>query len=106
MTLPDNWTSPQNILVILAHPDDPEFFCGATLAKWAQEGHHITYVLLTCGDKGFNDSGLKTRPSDLFRRNCWISFEPVEGSIGALAALAGALHGTWLYGLVKKWLPH
>jgi hypothetical protein len=30
-------------------------------------------------DQGFNDSGLKTPPSELFRRNCWISFEPVEG---------------------------
>jgi len=28
------------------------------------------------------------------------------GSIGALAALAGALHGTWLYGFVKSRLPH
>lgn len=28
------------------------------------------------------------------------------GSVGALAALAGALHGTWLYGLVKDRLPH
>lgn len=28
------------------------------------------------------------------------------GSIGALAALAGALHGTWLYGCVKTRLPH
>lgn len=28
------------------------------------------------------------------------------GSIGALAALAGALLGTWLYGLVKNRLPH
>ncbi len=36
-------------------------------------------------DQGFNDSGLKTRPSELFQRNCWISFEPVEGSIGFLA---------------------
>src|SRR5258705_4091732 len=36
-------------------------------------------------DQGFNDSGLKTRPRELFQRNCWISFEPVEGSIGALA---------------------
>ncbi len=54
MTLPDAWDSPQNILVILAHPDDPEFFCGATLARWARAGHHITYLLLTCGDKGFN----------------------------------------------------
>jgi LmbE family N-acetylglucosaminyl deacetylase len=53
---PDTWDSPQNILVILAHPDDPEFFCGATLAKWARAGHHIIYQLLTCGDKGFNDS--------------------------------------------------
>ena len=53
---PDTWDSPQNILVLLAHPDDPEFFCGATLAKWARAGHHITYQLLTCGDKGFNDS--------------------------------------------------
>jgi LmbE family N-acetylglucosaminyl deacetylase len=52
----ETWDSPQNILVILAHPDDPEFFCGATLARWARAGHHITYQLLTCGDKGFNDS--------------------------------------------------
>ena len=28
------------------------------------------------------------------------------GSIGALAALAGALHGTWLYGFIKNRLPH
>jgi hypothetical protein len=29
------------------------------------------------GDQGFNDSAPKTRASELFRRNCWISFEPV-----------------------------
>jgi LmbE family N-acetylglucosaminyl deacetylase len=51
---PDSWNTPQKILVILAHPDDPEFFCGATLARWARAGHAITYYLLTCGDKGFN----------------------------------------------------
>lgn len=51
---PENWTSPQNILVILAHPDDPEFFCGGALARWARDGHRVTYLLLTCGDKGFN----------------------------------------------------
>mgnify|MGYP000966338142 FL=1 len=48
------WESSQKILVILAHPDDPEFFCGASLAKWARAGHEVTYLLLTCGDKGFN----------------------------------------------------
>ncbi len=55
MTLqPENWQDKQNILVVLAHPDDPEFFCGATLARWARAGHSLTYQLLTCGDKGFN----------------------------------------------------
>ena len=49
---PDAWESPQKVLVILAHPDDPEFFCGATLARWAAAGHTIHYCLLTCGDKG------------------------------------------------------
>ncbi len=24
-------------------------------ARWARAGHHITYQLLTCGDKGFNE---------------------------------------------------
>ena len=52
---PGTWDSSQNILVILAHPDDPEFFCGATLARWARAGHIVTYYLLTCGDKGYND---------------------------------------------------
>ncbi|MFZ5878482.1 MAG: PIG-L deacetylase family protein [Chloroflexota bacterium] len=53
---PGVWESPQRILVVLAHPDDPEFFCGASLARWARAGHEIIYYLLTCGDKGFNDS--------------------------------------------------
>ena len=50
------WPEKQHILVILAHPDDPEFFCGATLARWAKAGHEISYYLLTCGDKGRNDN--------------------------------------------------
>jgi LmbE family N-acetylglucosaminyl deacetylase len=58
MDLPGTWPSPQNILVILAHPDDPEFFCGATLARWARAGHNVTYYLLTCGDKGYNETTL------------------------------------------------
>ena len=54
-TEPGIWEERQRILVVLAHPDDPEFFCGATLARWAQAGHEITYFLLTCGDKGRNE---------------------------------------------------
>jgi uncharacterized protein len=46
-------------------------------------------------DQGFNDSGLKTRPSELFRRNCWISFEPVEGSLNVLADYVGPNKIMW-----------
>jgi uncharacterized protein len=46
-------------------------------------------------DQGFNDSGLKTRPSELFRRNCWISFEPVEGSLKVLADYIGPHRIMW-----------
>jgi LmbE family N-acetylglucosaminyl deacetylase len=57
---PDNWENPQHILVILAHPDDPEFFCGGTIARWTQSGHHVSYCLLTCGDKGTKDRSIST----------------------------------------------
>jgi LmbE family N-acetylglucosaminyl deacetylase len=50
------WDEPQNILVILAHPDDPEFFCGGTIAKWVSEGHVVSYCLLTMGEKGVNEN--------------------------------------------------
>ena len=45
----------QRILGVFAHPDDPEFFAGATFAKWAADGAEITFVLATSGDKGSPD---------------------------------------------------
>jgi len=51
----DAWESFQKILIILAHPDDPEFFCGGTISRWVQAGHQVIYCLLTCGDKGTKD---------------------------------------------------
>jgi LmbE family N-acetylglucosaminyl deacetylase len=50
------WNFQKKILVILAHPDDPEYFCGATIAKWTQEGHNVDYYLFTKGEKGINDN--------------------------------------------------
>jgi LmbE family N-acetylglucosaminyl deacetylase len=46
------------VMVIGAHPDDPEFGCAATVAKWASEGRHVEYLLLTSGDKGNHDRGI------------------------------------------------
>jgi LmbE family N-acetylglucosaminyl deacetylase len=56
----DAWKSVQNILVILAHPDDPEFYCGATICRWVHAGHKLSYCLLTCGDKGTKELTLSS----------------------------------------------
>jgi LmbE family N-acetylglucosaminyl deacetylase len=48
--------TPSSALVIAAHPDDAEFGCGATLAKWARAGSHVTHLVLTDGSKGTWDA--------------------------------------------------
>jgi LmbE family N-acetylglucosaminyl deacetylase len=40
----DAWSEARKILVMLAHPDDPEFFCGGTLARWARAGHSLEWT--------------------------------------------------------------
>lgn len=62
----ERWTEPKKILVILAHPDDPEFFCGATVARWTRMGHCVQYALLTRGDKGGN--GRWVDPNELIAK--------------------------------------
>lgn len=51
----EGWKTKKRILVILAHPDDPEFFCGASIARWISKGHEVHYALFTRGDKGCSD---------------------------------------------------
>lgn len=43
---------PSSALAIGAHPDDVEFGCGATLAKWAAGGCVVHHLVLTDGSKG------------------------------------------------------
>jgi hypothetical protein len=48
---------------------------------------------------GLSDSGIKTRrPSDLFTRNSWISFEPIERSLAVLADDIGPHKSMWATG--------
>ena len=56
--MPEEAESLDRVMVVAAHPDDPEFGCAGTMVKWAQAGKHITYVLLTSGDKGSHDPDL------------------------------------------------
>jgi LmbE family N-acetylglucosaminyl deacetylase len=44
--------TPQVALAVGAHPDDVEFGCGATLAKWAAKGCRIHHLVCTDGSKG------------------------------------------------------
>ena len=44
--------TPEVALAIGAHPDDVEFGCGGTLAKWAAAGCQIHHLVLTDGSKG------------------------------------------------------
>ncbi len=41
-----------NILALGAHPDDIEFGCGGTLAKYANNGHTVHLMVMTKGEKG------------------------------------------------------
>jgi LmbE family N-acetylglucosaminyl deacetylase len=44
--------APKRVLIVMAHPDDGEFGCGGTVARWAAEGRDIYYCLLTDGQVG------------------------------------------------------
>jgi LmbE family N-acetylglucosaminyl deacetylase len=49
---------PKSAMAIHAHPDDIEFTCVGTLARWAQSGARISYVLCTSGDVGIDQPGM------------------------------------------------
>jgi LmbE family N-acetylglucosaminyl deacetylase len=44
--------TPARALAIAAHPDDAEFGCGATLAKWAAAGCVVDHLVCTDGARG------------------------------------------------------
>jgi LmbE family N-acetylglucosaminyl deacetylase len=48
---------PERALAIGAHPDDIEFGCGGTLAKWAAAGCEIHHMVCTDGSKGSWEAG-------------------------------------------------
>lgn len=51
-------TTPEKVLLIQAHPDDAEFSCSGTIAKWARAGAEIHYCSITSGDKGSSDPNM------------------------------------------------
>ncbi len=54
----NNFYIPESAMAIVAHPDDIEFSCAGTLARWAKAGTRISFVLCTSGDVGIAEPGM------------------------------------------------
>jgi len=54
----NNFYVPESAMAIVAHPDDIEFSCAGTAARWARAGARICYVLCTSGDVGIAEPGM------------------------------------------------
>ncbi len=52
--------SPKKVLVITPHPDDADFWCSGTIAKWLSDGATVRYVLCTDGGKGTTDPNISS----------------------------------------------
>jgi LmbE family N-acetylglucosaminyl deacetylase len=50
-------------MFVAAHPDDPDFLAGGTVARLVKEGRELTYVIVTNGNKGSSDRSV--RPEQL-----------------------------------------
>ena len=50
--------APRRVLSVSAHPDDVEFGCAGTLARWVDEGAEVTLCIVTDGSTGTQDRSL------------------------------------------------
>ncbi len=49
---------PEKAMAIFAHPDDADFLCAGTMAKWVKQGTEVILVVITDGSKGSEDPDL------------------------------------------------
>jgi LmbE family N-acetylglucosaminyl deacetylase len=56
------------VLAVTAHPDDLEFGCGGTLARWTDEGADATVCIVTDGSTGTQDRSLMGAGLSALRR--------------------------------------
>jgi LmbE family N-acetylglucosaminyl deacetylase len=49
----------ERVMFVAAHPDDPDFLAGGTIARLARDGREVTYVIVTNGNKGSSDPGIR-----------------------------------------------
>ena len=83
----------ERVLVVVAHPDDAEFWAGGTVAGWTDTGIEVTYCVLTDGGGGGFDPDVPRGEMPRIRRTeqqqaaamlgvCEVRFlESAEGSL-------------------------
>ena len=69
MSSTNNTYIPESAMVIVAHPDDPDFSCAGTMARWANSGTRISYVLCTSGDVGIAEPGMTHEKAAQIRKS-------------------------------------
>lgn len=90
--------TPARALAIGAHPDDVEFGCGATLAKWAAHGCEVSLLICTDGSKGSWDPSTDRAELVLTRQQ-----EQREAAT-ALGATGGCVFLDWVDGELEAGL--
>ena len=65
--MPEN-DDAQSILVVVAHPDDCDFGCAGSTARWTSEGRTVSYCIVTDGDAGGSDRGISRAEMARIRR--------------------------------------
>lgn len=88
---------PSRALAIVAHPDDAEFQCGATFAKWSAAGCVVNHLVCTDGSKGTWDPDADIAALVATRRVEQRAAADVLGSTGEvvfLDAVDGELEAT------------
>ena len=83
-------------MVVVAHPDDAEFGCSASVARWVREGIEFVYVLCTDGSKGTSDRNITSEQLVEIRKQEQISAGKVLGlkDVVFLGYPDGYLHPT------------
>lgn len=70
---------PFSAMLIMAHPDDPEFYCAGTIAHWVKNGTRVKYIIYTNGQLGTEDITLSNDDLACIRKQEQLSAAEVTG---------------------------
>ena len=70
---------PKRAMIIMAHPDDIEFSCAGTVARWVKAGAEVVYVMCTSGEVGIAEPGMTKEKATKIREAEQIAAAEVVG---------------------------